>query len=152
MNIDPTKPLETTPHQVAHPNLREGQPEKFATPEERNNFFMAYLAHVATGRTDESFRYKGSGIRLLKMYKEKYAPEFPTDMWEDAQAARLLFWEDIGIEGTQGKIKNYNSDSWKFNMQNRFKWKAREDHTTDDKELSAAVQTIILDTKPSENG
>ncbi len=147
--IDPTQPLEP-PKQDEYPTLNKGSIEKFETPEKRQEFFTAYCAHAATGRADESFLFKGSGIRLLKNYREKYAAEFPTEMWEEAQAARFAFWETIGIEGTQGKTKNYNSDSWKFNMSNRFKWKIREDVTTDDKELPE-TKTIILDTRPKES-
>lgn len=145
MNIDPTKPLEA-------PN-REGAPDgnqnalKFDTPEKRKALCEAYIIHKTKGYSDASFIE--CDMKTFKNYREKYPVDFPSEQLEAAERIGQNFWETIGIDGTQGKIKNYNSDSWKFNMSNRFKWKIREDVTTDDEKLPD-TKTIILDTKPKE--
>ena len=120
---------------------------KFDTPEKRQALCIAYCDHKRKGYSDNSF--KPCNIKTLKDYREKYPVDFPSDMIEEAEREYNFFWENIGLDGTQGKIKNYNSDSWKFNMMNRFRkeWKNREDITTDDEKIPD-TKTIIIDTKP----
>lgn len=33
-----------------------------------------------------------------------------------------LFWEKIGIAGVTGRIQNFQTGAWIFNMKHRFKW------------------------------
>lgn len=162
-NIEETpkkQPITTeTPKQIAYPNLNNGAPEgntngeKFRTLEERAAFLEAYCNHVRKGFSDESFNFRGSGVKTFKNYVERYPVEFPTDLIEEAQAARMMFWEQIGMSGTMGlpitvKDKNgneiqskgkFNDRSWIFNMQNRFKWRIQTDVTTDGEKLETPV-------------
>jgi len=94
--------------------------EKFKTTIQRKNLLDAYLNHVKTGYSDKSFIV--CDMDTFNSYCKKYPNDFPTDIVEQARRERLLYWEKLGIEGTEGKIKNYNSRSWEFNMKNRFKW------------------------------
>lgn len=126
---------------------------KFDTPEARQAFCKAFCEHIRKGFSDESFTFQGSGIRVFKDYKTRFPVDFPTDMIEEAECARLQFWENIGLHGTIGapikvngkEYSKFNSDSWKFNMQNRFKWRINQDVTTDGKEIK--VPPMILDTQ-----
>lgn len=138
--IDPTQPLQesiVTPTIGGQPNNQNAL--KFDTEEKRKAFCAAYCSHRKEGYSKESFHHKGSGIKVFDDYKVKFPLEFPTDMIQEAEIENLRFWEEAGIQGMRGKIKGYNSDSWKFNMSNRFKWKMREDVTTDGKEVVGPI-------------
>lgn len=146
--------------QIDNPNLNAGNDTtgiiKFDTPELRTQFLEAYIKHISEGYSDDSFRFKGSGIKLFRTYCERFPEEFPSDMREDAQAERLKFWERMGMQGTMGipvKYKDstgkeheakgkFDGKSWQFNMQNRFKWRNQTDVTSDGEKLEAPMVFI----------
>lgn len=159
LNTDTMEPKPEIPAKIpGHPNLNaNGNPapegnnyaEKFKTPEERKEFLDAYIAHIKEGFSDDSFSFKGSGIKVFKSYTERYPLEFPTEILDQAQAERMKFWERLGRDGVMGIPATYkdkdgntheakgkfNDKAWIFNMQNRFKWKVQTDVTSDGEKL-----------------
>lgn len=115
--------------------------EKFKTPEERKALLDAYVAHAKTGLSDEAFA--PCDMDTFKEYCKKYPEDFPTDIVRGAQVARRIFWEQLGVSGTAGKLPGFNAKSWEFNMKNRFKWKDRTDVTTDDEKLPGGVVMYV---------
>lgn len=98
---------------------------KFKTPEERKQLCSEYIAHVESGLSDECF--PACDPVTLKKYIQLYPVDFDTDAMIRAKRKRQLFWEEVGRDGTVGKIKGFNSKSWQFNMQNRFGWKEKRE-------------------------
>lgn len=46
-----------------------------------------------------------------------------SDAKKEGEAQSRLFWERMGMAGMVGKVKNFNSAVWIFNMKNRFGWR-----------------------------
>ena len=66
-----------------------------------------------------------------KEFKEAY------DVGTDAS---LLFWEKMGRSGAAGKLKNFNTGAWVFNMKNRFFWRDRQEvEVNGGKEISIKI-------------
>ena len=69
-----------------------------------------------------SYETFGATIGICKStvyYWEKYE-EFSAAKkiaWQEYQ----LFWEKMGVDGTKGKIKGFNSTSYIYNVKNRFR-------------------------------
>jgi transposase len=60
-------------------------------------------------------------------------PEF-SESATRGRTKSMFFWEDLGVEGTT-EGNHFNALSWKFNMQNRFGWKDKQDVTTDGEKI-----------------
>jgi len=101
-------------------NKKNNFAEKFKTSLQRRKLLTEYLQHIKSGYSDKSFF--SCDMDTLVTYCGKYPNDFPTDLIEQGRRERLLFWEKIGIDGTRGKVRNFNSRSWEFNMKNRFRW------------------------------
>lgn len=106
---------------------------KFKTSEARRALAERYLEHCKQGKSDASFEVDDETF-------SRYIKDFPEDFATvpEARRIRMSFWEDIGINMATGKGRG-NVIAWKFNMQNRFGWKDRNDTTTDDKPLEPFV-------------
>lgn len=92
-----------------------------ANPTERRALCLEYLQHVEMGLSDKSF--PGCDIKTIKYYIEHFPEDFPLDEIERARRVRERNWELLGLAGSSGKVKGFNANSWKFNMQNRFGWR-----------------------------
>jgi len=57
-----------------------------------------------------------------KRYKRKFS-----DAVQEGEGKSLLFWEKMGISGAAGKLKNFKSVAWTFNMVNRHKWTMKQE-------------------------
>jgi len=108
-------------------NLGNQNALKFKTSEERKKLLHAYLKHVESGFSDEAF--PECDMDTFNEYVVKFPIDFPTDMILRARRNRRLFWEEMGIKGSAGKLKGFNSKAWEFNMKNRFKhdWKEKQE-------------------------
>ena len=64
------------------------------------------------------------------------------------------FWENIGMEGMTGKIKNFNSAVWIFSMKNKFAWKdSQEVSVSADVNVNHAyLVKLIQDSEAKQNG
>lgn len=94
---------------------------KWPTPEERQAAGQRLAAHLRTGLSLQS--WGEADEETIKRYMADFSLDFGTEDIRAAMRESRQLWEKVGLNGTLGKIKNFNAASWKFNMQNRFKWK-----------------------------
>lgn len=101
----------------------------------RKEYPEKLVEHMKKGYSFKSFGAAPVGVTetALNDWVKKY-PEF-REAKEQGEIECLKFWEKISINGTLGKIKNFNCSAFIFNMKNRFKWTDRTDLsvTVDDK-------------------
>lgn len=116
---------------------------KFKTSQERRALSVAYCSHVEQGFSDESF--PECDMQTFKCYTEDFPLDFDTVEIEKSQRTRRLLWEKAGLDGMMGRIPGFNATSWKFNMANRFRWRDRNDVTSDEHSLSADAIISAID-------
>lgn len=104
--------------------------EKFSTAAERAEAFRLYCLHIGAGYSGSSF-YHPCVEETINNLMQRHPHEFDKELLAVARAKGRMLWEDIGKQGTVGKIRGFNSHSWKFNMQNRLGWKDRQEHGLD---------------------
>lgn len=96
---------------------RPGAPSKWD-----DSFPDKLEAHLATGLSIEAFCGE-VGISVDTFYRwEKVRPAL-SEAKKRGLAKSQSFWEKLGMAGMTGKIKNFNSAIWIFNMKNRFGWR-----------------------------
>lgn len=93
-----------------------GRPTKYD-----EKFCELLIKHMSQGLSFESFAAQcdchwDSLYEWVKVY-----PEF-SEAKKIGMSKALEVWEKIGMQGTIGKIRNFNTGSWIFNMKNRFRW------------------------------
>ena len=112
-----------------------GRPSKY-----KAKYCEMVITHMAAGFSFHSF----SGIievNIDTLYEwAKVHPEF-SDAKSLAYQKSRLFWENIGIQASLGKI-NTNSTIWIFNMKNRFRWR---DKQPDEDDKAKAFEPIVID-------
>lgn len=79
------------------------------------------IDHMSQGYSFESFAAIVNVSKDTLYEWAKQHKEF-SDAGDQARSKARLFWEQKGIEGMNGKIRNFNSGVWQFWMKNRFKW------------------------------
>lgn len=78
------------------------------------------------------------GVNEDTIYEwKKVHPAF-SEATKRGVAKSQLFWERLGLEGTTG-VRDFNVVAWIFNMKNRFKWRDRQDITSDDKQFPTPI-------------
>ena len=93
--------------------------------------------HMAKGYSLESFAaIVDVGKRTIYEWIDA-VPEFSHACEQGREKARF-YWEDTGIKGANGKIRNFNAGVWTFWMKNRFKW---HDNVVVTQDLNAKVET-----------
>lgn len=112
--------------------------EKLKTPEERKEAYRLYCIHIAAGYSGNSFYEPVTEDTMLATIS-RYPNELDLDKLAKAKAQGRLVWEQIGFQGTIGKLKGFNAFSWKFNMQNRLGWKEKHE-TGFDKDTRAVFR------------
>ncbi len=107
-------------------NVKNDFAMKFKTPASRRKLCKDYIKHIESGLSDECF--PECDPQTLKKYVELYPKDFDTDLMIKSRRMRRLFWEEMGLRGSNGKIKGFNAKSWEFNMKNRFKeWRDKHE-------------------------
>lgn len=91
---------------------------------------------------------KGEALGLLRIthttFESLYRRDAEFRAVEDTrQVLCAAWWEKIGREASGGRRK-IDSTAWIFNMKNRFRWKDRNDVTSDDKGLTP-VDTVTIE-------
>lgn len=91
---------------------------------------------------------KGEALGLLRIthttFESLYRRDEEFRVVEDTrQVLCAAWWEKVGREASGGRRK-IDSTAWIFNMKNRFKWKDRNDVTSDDKGLTP-VDTVTIE-------
>lgn len=94
---------------------RTGRPTKY-----KKKYCDDLIKHMKQGLSYETF---GASIGVSKqtVYDwEKKHPEF-IDSKRLAWGEYQLFWEKMGVHGSAGKLKGFNSTSFIYNMKCRFR-------------------------------
>ena len=113
-----------------YPEFKKYKESGFANYDNGSSYKTEYdqmlIDHLSKGYSIESFAGR-VGVTRDCLYKwfEKY-PSLKNAK-QVGMSKNIYFWEDIGIKGTKGELKNFNCVSWKFNMSHRFKWSERVD-------------------------
>lgn len=127
-------------------------------PSEYNpDYCQQVIKHMSTGLSFESFAGK---LLISKQTLYRWRKEYPefSDAVDCGFNACQLFWETQGVDGlyssssrdSEGNStsKSMNAPVWKFNMQNRFKWRESSevmaDIKTEDKKDERLNQVLTL--------
>jgi len=79
----------------------------------------------------------GVARSTLYEWRDKY-PDFKKAIEMGLQHAQLRF-EELGLKGMSGEIKNFAGSSWIFTMKNRF----RDDYAEDKKEDKSPAESVL---------
>jgi hypothetical protein len=90
--------------------LKRGQPTKYDS-----KYCDELIKHMESGLSFESFAGVISVHRDTLYEWAKTHPQF-SDAMQIGRSKSLLWWDKIGVAGTVGKIKNFNFNSYRFNM------------------------------------
>lgn len=116
--------------------MATGRPSKFKTS------YIGRLAdHMREGLSFESFAAE-IGVHRGTLYEwVKAHPEF-SDAKKRGEAASLLYWEKIGIQGMLGEIDKFNVTAWIYSMKCRFPgW--RQDKSSPEKTAGNSDQVGV---------
>lgn len=84
------------------------------------------IKHCAQGLSIECFAAEiDTTTPTLYQLFDRY-PEF-LNAKKKAEAKCRSFWEKMGVAGAAGKLKNFQTGAWIFNMKNRFGWRDVQD-------------------------
>ena len=95
------------------------------------------IDHMALGFSFESFAGKISVAESTINLWQNEHKEF-SEAHQIGKSKMRMFWEELGIVGTT-EGKNFNASAWKFNMQNKLKWREKTDVTTNDKDIPQPI-------------
>lgn len=111
---------------------------KFKTSEARKEMARRYRKHCEEGLSDEAFEIDPD---TLKSYIIKYPDDLASI--KESRVLRRHFWEKMGNAGALGRIPNFNSTAWIFNMKNRFGWRDKTEITgKDGEDLTVNVNIV----------
>jgi len=114
--------------------------QKWKDGKQRRELCVAFMKHVEKGYSIDCF--PDCDFKTIKKYMKDYPQEFQSDQISRSQRLGRMFWEQIGLSGTVGKIKGFNAKSWDLNMKNRYGWKEKQDITSGDKPLKTQIIKI----------
>lgn len=98
---------------------------KYKTSKSRKVLHEKYCKHLSKGLSKESFI--DCCYKTIESYMIKYPNDFPTDEIDKAERAGRLVWEEMGLSGAKGELKNFNTRCWTFNMKNKYGWKDKDE-------------------------
>lgn len=102
------------------------------------------IEHMGLGFSFESFAGKiGVAESTINLWQNEH--EDFSEAHRRGISTMRIFWEKLGIVGTT-EGKNFNASAWKFNMQNKLKWRDTRDVTTDGEKLEP-IQVVIVEEK-----
>lgn len=88
-------------------------------PKYNDTFPELLQAHLSQGFSFASFAgLIGVTYGTIKRWVEEY--EVFRDAKEIGESRCRLFWEQVGIAATVGKVPNFNATAYKMQVQNRF--------------------------------
>lgn len=111
-----------------------GRPSKY-----KKEYCQMLIDHMSKGFSYESFSTVVKAQRAT-LYNWEKNPEF-LDAKEKATDLCMLYWEEIGLAGTVGKLRNFQTAMWIFNMKNRFFWSDSTDRNLSMQEKAAENKT-----------
>lgn len=123
------------------PKRSVGQPTKY-----KPEYCEMLIEHMKQGFSYDTF-CAVIDVHVDTLYNwEKLYPEY-SDAKRKAVMMSRYSWEKMGIAGMTGKIPGFRDATWKFNMQNRFKWSDNSEikQTIEVKELESLSDKELLD-------
>ncbi len=122
---------------------KPGQPTKY-----KPEYCQMVKDHMSKGYSLESFcAIVDVGKQTLYSWIDA-EPEF-SDACELSREKARLYWEQKGIEGVNGKIRNFNAGVWTFWMKNRFKWhdnvQVTQDIKVESKEDTSTAKKLLIE-------
>ena len=106
--------------------LREGPRRKVGRPTKyKEEFCEMLVSHMASGLSFESFA-AAIGVSEETLFEWSRCHEEFLVSKKEGFSKNRLFYEKYGIGGMAGRVKNFNSTVWIFNMKNRFSQQWRE--------------------------
>jgi transposase len=127
---------------VTKSGKRMGAPTKY-----KPEYCQMLVEHMAEGLSFDCFGAKvDSPASTVETWSQRHA-EFKLAK-QEGQVKCREFWEKLGIEGTKGNFKGFNSATWMFNMKNRFRWR-NEVVVTDERKVESV--TIELPSTGKQN-
>jgi hypothetical protein len=98
-----------------------GRPTKY-----KKAYCKKLIEWMGKGLSFESFA-GDIGVNRDTIYEwAKVYPEF-SDAKGIGSAKSQALWEKMGIAGSSGKLKGFQTGAWIFNMKNRFSWRDRQE-------------------------
>lgn len=126
-------------------------PQKFKTPEQRQNAYRAYCDWMGRGLSGKAFHVPCVENTILKMLSD-YPQEFDKEELAIAKAKGIAFYEQAGIAGMMGKVKGFNGHVWQCQMSNRAGWNSAAVKHSGDAENPVVVITKFADHSKLPNG
>lgn len=109
--------------------MKEGQASKWPTSEERRAACASLCKHIESGYSVKS--WPDASWSTVQRYTKNFPEDFTPESIDRAKRVSLKFWEGLGIAGTSGKLKGFNSRSWEVNMNNRAGWGQNVNHKSE---------------------
>lgn len=108
--------------QVKKKNLG-GRPSKY-----KPEYCQILIDHLSQGLSFACFpaglhNKTGVWVNLDTCYEWANVHPAFSDAKKQGESEGQLWWENLGRAGAAGKILNFNSGTWIFNMKNRFLWR-----------------------------
>jgi hypothetical protein len=108
----------------------------------KKEFDELLIKHMESGMSFMSFAAL-VGVNVDTLYEWERKQKSFSEAKQVAFNKNLLFWERLGVAGTAGKIHNFNSTTWIFNMKNRHGWRdRREVEHSGNQELPVKFQSM----------
>lgn len=116
---------------------------KLKTSELKEEAYRQYCAHLAKGKSKESWYFEHPEVELTWETMEKYIAsspiEFPTIKRKVAEIKGFAYWEDVVEKSAEGKNKA-NTPSLQMLMRNKYGWDKE-----DKKSVAQSSSDQILD-------
>lgn len=98
-------------------------PELGRPPKYQKKYCDMLVKHMASGLSYETFAAVIDVDRSTLYAWEKNNKKYPgfSDAKRKGFEQCQLFWEKLGVGGTAGKVKNFSSGTWVYNMKCRFR-------------------------------
>jgi hypothetical protein len=117
---------------------------KFVGAELRQEAYRQFCAHLAKGKSLESWYFEHPDMTLtyktMQKYMAQFPEEFPAIQLEVAKMKGYQLWEDVVADSATGRNKDANTASLQMLMRNKFRW-----DKPDTEEIADCAADIILD-------
>lgn len=115
---------------------------KYDTPEKRRQLCVEWCEHLRKGFTKESFT--ACDPQTFRRYAKDFPSDFDTDEIQKSEREGRFKWEQWGVLGTLGKIKNFNATCYKFNVSNRYGWVDKQQHANDPENPMPVASAVVI--------
>jgi len=122
-----------------------GRPTKY-----KKKYCQMLIKHMAKGMSYETF---GATIEVCKrtVYEWEVHDEFLQAKKIGFQRCQA-FWEELGIHGAAGKLKNFSAAAYIYNCKNRFRKSETYGHDPDNEKSNTFNFNLAYDPKALREG